>query len=353
MSLKGDKMSRKKILEGEGWKKYRAIKADQPGESVYQISIKGRDLVKNAEVLRRGMHEEGIQRILKKSRLRRINKFYQSKDAFVVNNIVGTISSDHVRCEDGYVYLSPEFKVYIIDGQHRLWGFDAEYNEEGIDFEVFLVFVVNANNEKMARLFYKINKEQKKINPSLAYDLLEVVDEEGLDKEISEVIKRMDREEKSPFYGLIKMNETETGKKITLVNMMTVIKDFLKTDIGSRFFQNEEHVKKGLLFDFFVNYFLGVKKVFSETWEEEESILLKAVGIGAFSNLTNDVFNEFVRTKGQRMPAEEEIAEILEPAQGFNFNDDEIRGLGGKKGQKVLAGLIRQELGWGFSENLD
>ena len=327
------------------WKKYRAIKVSQPGGDVYQVSIKGKELANKASVLSRAMDTEGIQRIQVPSRVKRINKFYGSGDALLPNSIIGTISKDEVYYEDGYVYLSPDAKPEIIDGQHRLWGFHDKYNEASIDFDVFFSFLIDADTRSKANLFYKINKEQTKINPSLAYDLLELIGDGTYDENVSEVAKKLNSDENSPFYGLIKLNDgkTDTKKTISLANIVSLIKQFLKTPLGRKgFIRDEKRIHKDKLTILFKNHFSAVKHVFADTWEEENSILLKTLGVGAFTKLIDDILVEFVGEG--RLPRVEEIAEILKPAKGFDFNDEQIRGLGGNQGQKVLAGMILEEL---------
>jgi ADP-heptose:LPS heptosyltransferase len=53
----------------------------------------------------------------------------------------------------------------VIDGQHRLWGFSPDYDERNVNFDIILTFLISADVQTKARLFYKINREQKKINP--------------------------------------------------------------------------------------------------------------------------------------------------------------------------------------------
>ena len=344
-------MTNEKIrtLELKGWKKFRAIKAEQPGGTVYQIAITGKELVKNAVVLRKGIDKDGIQRVCREIRLKRINRFYASNDALLPNNIIGSIKEGHFHYEDGYIWMNPDVVSEIIDGQHRLWGFHKDYNETDINFDVFFAFIVDADTPQKAKLFYKINKEQKKINPSLAFDLLSLINDGGFDQDVSEVIKRLNDEPESPFHTLIKMNETDNGI-ISLANMMTVARDFLKTSIG-RNFAREDKIAENQLYLIFRNYFSAVKTIFAKEWNQESSILKKTLGIGALSIVMTDVLNEHVRRNGRnKLPQTQEIIEILEPASDFEFDDEDIKGLGGKKGQNILADKIREELEMGMFE---
>lgn len=58
----------------------------------------------------------------------------------------------------------------IIDGQHRIFAVDELGDLDG-EYEVPVVFFYNLTNSWQAYLFWVINVEPKKINPSLAFDL--------------------------------------------------------------------------------------------------------------------------------------------------------------------------------------
>lgn len=71
------------------------------------------------------------------------------------------------RYDDGWepTGIAP---IEVIDGQHRLWAFDAEDER---DFDLPVVAFRGLDISWQAYLFYSINITPKKINRSLAYDL--------------------------------------------------------------------------------------------------------------------------------------------------------------------------------------
>jgi hypothetical protein len=60
--------------------------------------------------------------------------------------------------------------IEVIDGQHRLYAIDTVEDIEG-DYEVPVVIFEHLSQALQAYLFWVINVEPKKINPSLAFDL--------------------------------------------------------------------------------------------------------------------------------------------------------------------------------------
>ncbi|GJQ31281.1 MAG: hypothetical protein HBSAPP04_01200 [Ignavibacteriaceae bacterium] len=65
----------------------------------------------------------------------------------------------------------PVYPMEIIDGQHRLWAFD-DNNPDFSKYEVPVVAFLGLDLSWQAYLFFTINIKPKKINRSLAYDLI-------------------------------------------------------------------------------------------------------------------------------------------------------------------------------------
>ncbi|MBI2084125.1 MAG: DGQHR domain-containing protein [Candidatus Aenigmarchaeota archaeon] len=341
-------MQNLKTKESSGWVRFKALEAKQPGGTLYTIVMKGKDLVSKSRVLTRDKDDEGVQRILSKARCRRIARFYAMDDTLLPGNIVSTIDNNDVRIEDGHVQISKDFINEVIDGQHRLWGFDPEYNEQGTDFDVILTFLIGADVQTKAKLFYKINKEQKKINPSLAYDLLIVMGSDELKAEIAKVVQDLNEDKESAFYGTIKIRETSEGT-ISMATMAHKIEQFLKGPMGKRFLDREE-LNKQVLYDVLRNYFTAVKNLLPDAWSDSNCILVKSLGCGALIELLPDVISEHTSRNGRTVPTVKQFVEIMKPVSSFDFYDQEVTNLGGEKGQRYLANLLVEEIGIGGFE---
>ncbi len=69
----------------------------------------------------------------------------------------------------------------VIDGQHRLWAFDA--GDQGADFDLPVVVFAGLDRSWQAYLFWTINIKPKRINASLAFDLYPLLrDQEWLER---------------------------------------------------------------------------------------------------------------------------------------------------------------------------
>lgn len=106
----------------------------------------------------------------------------------------------------------PPFEV--IDGQHRLWGFDG--SREFDTYQLPVVAFVGLDVSWQAYLFWTINIKPKKINASLAYDLYPLLrSEDWLDRAEGHAVYRETRAQElteilwsnstSPWYDRINM----------------------------------------------------------------------------------------------------------------------------------------------------
>ena len=337
----------KENRESKNWKKYRCLVARQPGGSLYTIVIRGKELAEKSRVLSRALDPKGIQRLKVDARCKRIAKFYALPDALMPGNVIGNMSSEQFQYnnEEGVASINQDFMNEIVDGQTRTWGFSPEFNEANVDFDLILTFMVDASDRLRAVQFYKINKEQKKVNPSLAFDLLEVMDEDTEEAIIAKISKILNEESDSPFRGLVGIKETDNGR-ISLATMVDKTKKFLGTPIGRKF-RKEGEISENSLKETLKNYFNAVKKEFPEEWDNPDCILVKTLGFGGLIELLPDVLTEFINKKGYRIPTVAEMEEILEPMSSFDFNDQIVSSLGGEKGQKTLADKMREDLGFG------
>ena len=323
------------LTGNKNWIKFQCLEARQPGTTLYTIVIKGKELVSKSKVLARASDAQGIQRILNKKRCDRIAKFLAREDSILPGNIIGTIDKKDVKIENGYAYINPDFLNDVIDGQHRLWGFHPDHNLEGTDFDVILTFMVGADNKTKASLFYKINKEQKKIDPSLAFDLLEVMEisgEEEKERQLASVCKKLNDDSDSPFFGIVKIKEKGDGV-LTLATMIHKMKKFLGSQMGKRF-EEDGLPKEDRLYQVLKAYFASVKKLFPEEWGNKEFILTKSLGYGALTELLPEILIK-IRQKTNKIPDEEEFGEVLKTLEGFDFKDQMLSSLGGEKGQKT------------------
>lgn len=151
----------------------KVLKVSQPIGFMYITKIAGNVLCELARADIRKLYKNedyiGIQRELDPERVKNIKKYIATSDASFPNSIILNLASEHIIEEgEDYIVIEKNDKVFsIIDGQHRLSGFE----NNKVFFEVIVTIFIDLDDEKQAVLFKTINSEQKKVNPSFKYDL--------------------------------------------------------------------------------------------------------------------------------------------------------------------------------------
>ena len=262
----------------------------------------------------------GIQRELSEKRRAEIRKYIRSFDASFPNSfIIAVRSEDVVSEENGILILRNHPRTAcIIDGQHRLSGFD-ETNEEG--FDLLVSIFIDLPQESQAMLFATINLKQTRVNESLVYDLFEETTTRSPQKTSHEVAKSLNRDNESPFFEHIKPLGKRTNEYEGRISQATFIKKLLPL-IAKDPDSVRDAVRRGIklapddsanqdcpFWSYFVegkdwaiqkvinNYFKSIGQVFPNEWDVDTSALGKTIGFGAFMTLLLPVAKRGLRDK--------------------------------------------------------
>ena len=119
------------------------------------------------------------QRIIKRSRLKSVHEFIDNKKGYFPNSIIISIDSDKDLAFDrantqvkssisdiGILHLPKKYRsAYIIDGQHRLYGYaNSEYKSKN---SIPVVAFIDLAREEQVKLFMQINENQKAVSKNL------------------------------------------------------------------------------------------------------------------------------------------------------------------------------------------
>lgn len=161
------------------------------GERDYYIfSIEPSTLLKIGFVLHRTRVNDSMaptyQRLLVPSRLKALTKFIDDGGYFP-NSIIINFSAvnDDLKVkftpikaekdslsEFGFLLIPNAYGIaYIIDGQHRVYGYSQSQHKE--DSTIPVVAFVGMESEEQLKIFMEINENQKAVSPSLRLDLEE------------------------------------------------------------------------------------------------------------------------------------------------------------------------------------
>ena len=159
---------------------------------------------------------EEIQRIVSRRRAKEIGEYIKQANSLFPNSIVVSLTDAVTIQESGSqkvkVLHFPETEgkfAYILDGQHRLEGFK---HSDGIEFDLPVVAIHNADEALRGKIFADINSKQKTVSDihllSLYYQIKEMpVDETP----VMDVIVALNDDANSPVHKKIKMLENDKG----------------------------------------------------------------------------------------------------------------------------------------------
>ncbi len=211
-------------------------------ETFYSFLIKPDELLKIAYVGHKASRDienlDTYQRMLQPKRLKKIAEYINSGGKFPTNIVVNlkTKKQTVLRFEQkenvgdevlGILYLPPIYaSAWIIDGQHRLYGYAYARGSEGFTTDTTVLPVLAFENlpaDKEMNLFIDINSKQVKVSTSLLVELYSGLHwrspdpEEAFQALLSRIASRLNSEKTSPLYDRVVV----TGKRKTRDRCLT------------------------------------------------------------------------------------------------------------------------------------
>ncbi|GAB7258293.1 DGQHR domain-containing protein [Polaribacter sp. OB-PA-B3] len=208
-----------------------AISGKMGGHKYYSFSIEPEKLLKIGYVLHRNKANNNMmptyQRVIKKSRLKSVSEFIENQESpgFFPNSIIINIDSkrklkweaantqvDDAISKIGVLHLPKEYKsAYIIDGQHRLYGYaNSKYKSTN---SIPVVAFINLSKTEQVDLFMQINENQKAV-PKTLRDTLNADlkwSSKNLKEQMQAICSRiaisLGEDKDSPFYDYISIGE--------------------------------------------------------------------------------------------------------------------------------------------------
>lgn len=339
-----------------------AIEGEMGGYSYYSFSIEPERLLKIGYVLHRNEANKNMmptyQRLIKKKRLTEVKNFINNGGYFP-NSLIISIDSGgrglqfdisatrvqgaHSRL--GVLHLPKRYRsAYIIDGQHRLYGYsDSNYAKTN---SIPVVAFVDLDRKEQIKLFMDINENQKAVTKTLRVtlnaDMLWDSDDYNERRQAlrSKIAQMFGEEETSPLMGRVVMGEDEKSltKCITVEAIQTALKS---CSFMTQFKKKNNIVKDGtfdvgenqstcdLLYPFLEKCLLYVKDAAEEEWERGDSgdgVLTMNRGMQAIIRVINDIINHLINFKGispKNQRTEELVKEVtfyLDPLNEY-FNN--------------------------------
>ncbi|OGI32212.1 MAG: hypothetical protein A2271_04100 [Candidatus Moranbacteria bacterium RIFOXYA12_FULL_35_19] len=292
--------------------------------------------------------ENGIQRDLQNKKVSEIKNYLKLEDATFPNSIIISIQNN-IAEENSPSYIldsdagilkikAQEDVANILDGQHRLNGFNE--NEE--NFELPVSIFLDLSLGEQAKIFAKINSTQKQVQLDLVYDLFGITDGKSCEKSAFYIVKHLNEELESAWYKKIKTLSDKSGDLAQGSMAKYIHKELLeKNEIFKSLYNSDRDTDiKNIL----SNYFNAVKKTFPKEWENENKkyILTKTTGFNGFMNFFISVVRLASKTKSE-LSADYfygylvKVKDRFDPLISANYSS-------GVVGQNKIRDILRESL---------
>lgn len=311
-----------------------AIQGKMGGFTYYSFSIEPERLLKIGYILHRNEANKNMmptyQRLIKKKRLAEIRSFIDDGGYFP-NSLIISIDTNSkglrfdpasMRVEGsiskiGILHLPKRYRsAYIIDGQHRLYGYSgSDYAKTN---SVPVVAFVDLDRQEQIKLFMDINENQKAVPKTLRVTLNADMLWESADYNQrrqalrSKIAQMLGEENTSPLLDRVVVGENESSptKCITVEAIQIALK---RTHFFSQFGKRNTISLDGtfdlgddlqatcdLFYPFLERCFLYIKAGAEEEWAKGDTnsgILTMNRGIQALIRVLNDIIDILVARK--------------------------------------------------------
>lgn len=312
-----------------------AIKGEMGTKTYYMFSIEPSLLLKMGFILHRTKVNESefptYQRLLVPSRLPVISKFID-EGGYFPNSIIlnfgnkkhkiqfeaSSRTSDSNSCYGSLKIPNSYGIAYIIDGQHRVYGYaNSKFKNSNT---IPVVAFENLETSEQLKIFMDINENQKAVSPSLRLDLEEDLywDSERADSRIkalrSSIIKELGNIQNSPLYEKISVGEDKAVLAFKPFSNALSASDLLPTARGNQYSENAEKYSlynisnhnhnremlncKKKIFKLLSMSYEFVEKEYSDIYKAETSFIFSNRGTYAFICLI-DSLNKHLINKGK------------------------------------------------------
>jgi len=350
-----------------------AISGSMGTRRFYSFCMTPAALLKIAYVHHRFAHRSGenaYQRMLDKSKLKKISAFLDS-GRFFPNNIIVNFTRKPEFIENATVgnirfgYLKPASyyaSAWVVDGQHRLYGY-ANHQRKNSDLLQITAFE-DMNEEEQGGLFVEINKNQKAVEANLLWDLYSEIYEysdnprqEEL-RTIANIAKKLNRGTNSPFHNRIYIPSQNVKSEETNVTIQTVCTAIRRNRIVSKgmLFREDYETTERFASERIAEFFDFISERLADDWAKGESGFTRSNnGIATLFIILREVVRyvafreekDFGKTRWKDL-----VERTMDPVVRFidqmdKTQRDKLRGRASSEGQRLeiakdLANTIRK-----------
>ena len=323
-----------------------AIQGKMGGYTYYSFSIEPEKLLKIGYVLHRSEANKNMmptyQRLIKKKRLQEVRGFI-NEGGYFPNSIIISIDTngkglnfdqasakvDSTISKIGILHIPKRYRsAYIIDGQHRLYGYsDSMYASSNT---IPVVAFVDLERSEQIKLFMDINENQKAVPKSLRVtlnaDMLWESNDYSERRQAlrSKIAQMLGEETTSPLHSrvVIGKNESTPDRCITVEAIQSALRKcrffdaYGKKNVLQRagtFDCGDNQETCDLFYPFIEKCLLYIRRACLSEWDKgdrDSGMLTMNRGIQAVIRVIDDIVNMLV-DKGMITPKAQELDDMF------------------------------------------
>jgi DGQHR domain-containing protein len=312
----------------------------------------------------------GYQRPVTPSRLRQLSTYMRSEEGMLPTSILLCIrqpdrakfepnSEANGKGETGVISIGPEVSLWVVDGQHRLYGLERALKKDRVkwlaEYQLPVVIVEGIDAYEEMRYFHVINTRHKGV-PTDVVDrhLLSMREAEGsalIEREgeknylrgrATKLTDLLNSHADSPWKGMIRM-PGESLRPQHLMRQHSMVSN-LQPVVGDSFMKRVSDDEAGQLL---INFWCAARDCWSSAFEAPgEYVIQRPVGAGALHQIFPDVL-ELCRASDDFTQAKmSDILSYVGRSAGFWHG---VRGhymvrTTGSRAVKALAEYLRERL---------
>lgn len=344
----------------------------QEGTQMYSGVMRIKELLERAEVdvyRQEDGDEQGYQRAPETARTGKVARYLQSDSKPLMptsivlsyRGVLGNPTADDFSMD---INLPDGDRLWIVDGQHRVYGFRRAINELGLerlnDYQLPVVIVENPSIEDEANQFRVINENMKKVRTDLARRILAMriaglgrvgrqeIRQAGRLWEATavDVLSSLNKDEESPWFGRIQAPNVRKQPQHAIRELS--FSTSLKPVLNERPYRtwSSERISRAL-------------RAYWQAWETlvpgaftspNDYVLLKSPGVFSLHQLAFHVL-EVLRARDISDPSEPDFRNILSDLGDYaseSFwaadNSEGAALAGSMKGFGILTDAMEEEL---------
>jgi DGQHR domain-containing protein len=333
-----------------------AIEVKQGNYTFYLFSMDARQLLEIAYTSERTKNNrKGVQRALSTDRLEEIGKYYldTTRPGILPNSIIVSLSDDaHFKEGKLHIPRRPRGEAFVLDGQHRLFAFLPEYAGD-MSMQLPVSAFLNIDDKMKAYIFRTINSKQRKINPSLVYDLIPMLRKDWVDFEdyrAQTIFESLNIDLDSPWReGIDVLGGRE--RPITQASFITRLKTLFKRGNVFEDDPDNDFYEESIQIKLLKVYFEAVKETYPKAWLNKNYILCKNTGFATMLNLLQPIISAMKKknklltdAKGLRL-AKQDFLPYLKKISTFSFSAEEYgKRYLGEVGIRTLSSELQDKM---------